>query len=208
MRINPQINSQVALTGSRSRIEPPRIQVSQVRFQGKSDSKTTVYTVSQSPAEVMAKLKNDIDLMALGFWSTQGGATMSGAYKNEKGFVGEIEGNTFRLMKKRWYNHGSAPVLVGTMEATPEGTKITTRIDRLKSGKTLLRAYYGGMGAVSLVTLPLLIAQAAAGMPPVGAIVGLLAPVMSMAIMFGVETPLTRFETQSLKNFADKLFKK
>lgn len=182
-----------------------------LQFQGNQDKtrnkSSLTYVVKATPQEVLATLQTEMDLMPLDYKSTQGGRTMRGKYKNNKGFVGEIQGDTFRVMTKRWYNNASAPVLEAVIGKNDKGeTTVTTRIDRLPSGKNFLKAYYGLTGVASMITLPILLAQSLTGVPEVAAIVGLTAPLWSMGILYCTETPLTRKESKALNGLMDKLF--
>lgn len=179
-----------------------------VRFAGISPMAPRTYQSKLPPAEVIKRIDEQMDRLALTFWSTQHGRTLRKGLKNNKGFVGEIEGDTFRLMKKRWYNHGSAPVLEGKVLPTANGgSTISTRITRLPSANVVRGIVYGISGVTGIASLGALATQAAQGALAAGPAIGLLTPLLLPVVFLAVETPLTRYEAKAMQELMDKLFK-
>lgn len=177
--------------------------VSCPRFAGAEE---TVYDVKLSPDEVMTQLKEKIDIKRLTFWSTQMGNSRRGGQK-DRDFYGEIKGNTFRVMKKRWYNNGFAPLMEGTVEKTVAGSRITTRFNRLKSGKMLLGALYGGTGGAALVTIPMMLVKLAAGAFEPGLLIGTATPLGIMGLTYGLDKGISGYERRKMTELMDGLFK-
>lgn len=167
------------------------------------------YRVRLSSQQVLSRITESVD--------REGPSTLAGLL-GTKPFIGKIDGNAFRIKKRRHYWNGFVPLLCGHVEPTGEESLITVQIQtrRLTFATIWMTVWIGLTGLFSVVstlvfTTALMLGntEALTGLSKSTAVAFILVPVLML--IFGVWIikswkRLTNAEEMALAEFTGKLF--
>lgn len=98
------------------------------------------YELKTTPQQTLALLRNAVDEDKLQFAHTQSGGWLFGMKPGKKDFIGEFDGNTFRVMKRIAYNNPHTPILEGRVIPTPAGnTRVLANFTILPATETFTK---------------------------------------------------------------------